>query len=148
MPLPILVRTLPKPIPPRMSVNLEGVSLLPLLFGFSQSLSMRVSRSRRAADEMVLRGARRWQELQSAAPRLRASLEQLLADDPNSRLLQSQDLAMIHALIEFCLGWMMCLLEQMAHLQFSSFSSPPGQNPFPHTFLTLYVAGRKCPIPT
>lgn len=126
MPLPLSVRSIPHQISPPVLARLESTPLVPLLVGLSQFVSTGVARSRRVADGMALRGSRRLQAVQAAAPRLRESIEHLLADGAPSRLRQTaEEMALIRALIEFCLGWVLYLLEQTVRSQSADSAAKP-----------------------
>jgi hypothetical protein len=113
--MPLSVRSISQKIRPPALTRLENTSLVPLLLGLSQFVNDRVAHSRRMANGMALRGSHRLQTLQAAGPRLRESIEQILMDGTSSRLRQTaEEMAFIQALIEFCLGWMLYLLEQIS----------------------------------
>ncbi len=144
------VRSIPRQIRPQALATLERTPLLPLLVGFSQFVNMGVARSRRVADGVTLRGARRLAELQAVAPRLRESIEQLLADGGPSRWRQTAEEAdLIRALIEFCLGWLLYLLSQAARCRMI-YPSTKRRWTWPATlpFVAARRHGsRKCPTP-
>jgi hypothetical protein len=150
MPLPVILRGLRRNVTPQSLVNLEIAPFLPLLIGLSQAVSGGVSRSRCITLGMASRGTRRLQELHAAAPRLLNSLEQLFPDNFSTRLsYSSEEMALIQALVEFFLGWVLYLLGQIADPQAVGISSPSRQSAFPR-FLTLSPnSGHlKCPTPT
>jgi hypothetical protein len=118
MSLPGSIRSIPHQIRPQALAKLERTPLLPLLVGFSQFVSTGVARSRRVADGMTLSGASRLAELQAVAPRLRDVIEQLLADGgPSNWRQMAEETDLLQALIEFCLGWLLYLLSQVARFQ-------------------------------
>jgi hypothetical protein len=151
MALPVITRALRRNVTPQALADLETAPLLPLLLGLSQVVSSGVSRSRRVADGLVLRGTRRLQELQTAAPRLLTSLEQLFPDNVSARLrYTAEEVALIRALIEFFLGWVLHLLDQVAGSQTTGSSSRPRWIILLHSLALLCSPRRhriQCPTP-
>lgn len=153
MVLPIFVRALRRKARPPALPNLDIASMLPLLIDLSQAVTSSVSRSRRVADGMVLHGARRLQALQAAAPRLVSSLEQFVSDNVSAHLsYTAEEIALVRALIEFFLGWVLSVLSRVAAARATGpafrsrrivfYPSPV------HLFRSKRRESLKCPRPT
>jgi hypothetical protein len=83
--------------------GLNPVMLIPLMGDLSRTVNSGVVRSRALAAALQAAGAQRLNDLQSAAPRVRATLDKLAARLPSVHL-SVEEITVIRAVIELYLG--------------------------------------------
>jgi hypothetical protein len=99
---------------PRQTVKVLGglnpVMLIPLMGDLSRTVNSGVVRSRALAAALQAAGAQRLNDIQSAAPRVRATLDKLAARLPSVHL-SVEEITLIRAVIELYLGLILQWLE-------------------------------------
>jgi hypothetical protein len=118
----IRVPSLPRPDIVRALGGLNPVTLVPLVGSLSRAVNTGVASSRELAAALQAAGAQRLSELQSAAPRVRATLYKLTSRLPSVHL-NVEEIAIVRAVIQFYLGLILQLL--MAHDQPRPSARPP-----------------------
>jgi hypothetical protein len=90
--------------------TLNPVVLIPLMGNLSRTVNSGVVRSRALAAALQAAGAQRLSDLQSAAPRMRATLDKLAARLPSVHL-SVEEITLIRAVVELYLGLVLQWLE-------------------------------------
>jgi hypothetical protein len=116
------VPSLPRSDIARALGGLNPAMLVPLVGSLSRAVNTGVASSRALAAALQAAGVQRLSDLQSAAPRVRSTLDKLTFRLPSVHL-NVEEIAIIRAVIEFYLGLILQLL--MAHDRTQSNTRPP-----------------------